>query len=261
MTIWVDGELLAGNDVPRSRAFAPFETMGAHSGAVPLWDRHLARLRGTAERLGLAFEPGGELRAAATDVLLKNGHADGVLRLALVTDDAGERPPRTVLAARARSPIRTVKLLPTVAERPADAPPADVKAEPRRFYDLVRNQAQDGGADDGIVVGADGALLETALGNLWLRLGGVWCTPPLDGRVLPGVARALLLERAPAAGLRVEQRPVTLADLYSAEAVAHSNAVYGPRPACLVGETPAVGIVDGELGAVWRAAVAAAPGH
>jgi para-aminobenzoate synthetase/4-amino-4-deoxychorismate lyase len=89
---------------------------------------------------------------------------------------------------------------------------------------------------------------------LWLRIDGTWRTPPLDGRILPGIARAVLLERAAASGLPVAEVPLTLADLHQAQAVAHSNAVYGPRPACLVGERAAVEIVDSELGALWRQA-------
>lgn len=251
MTIWIDGELQGGSTVPRSKQFAPFETMGARGGDLPLWSRHLDRLTATAGRLGLAFAPTPELRAAASEVLLKNGHADDVLRLSLVPD--GSRV-QVVLSSRQRSPIRTVKLLPTIVERPDGAPPGDVKAEPRRFYDQVRQQAQDGEADDGIVVGLDGAVLETALGNLWLRLDGTWVTPTLDGRVLPGVARALLLEEFRKAGGGCDERQVDLADLHAAEAVAHSNAVYGPRPACLLGEAAAVEIVDTELGALWRQA-------
>jgi len=253
MTIWVDGELLGGSRIIHSKTMAPFETMGAQHGSLPLWSRHVSRLTKTAERLGMPFEATPELRAAATEVLLTNGHSDDVLRLSLVPDDTGKQPvARVVLASRQRSPIKIVKLLPTVVERDPELPPADLKAEPRRFYDAVLQQAQDGEADDGIVIGLDGALFETALGNLWLRLGGTWCTPPLDGRVLPGIARAILLERAAKAGLAVEQRALSFADLHQASAMAHSNAVYGPRPACLVGEHAAVEIVDSELGRLWR---------
>lgn len=255
MAIWIDGKLLGGNDVPRSKATAPFETMGASGGTVALWSRHMQRLTATAERLGLPFEATPELRAAATEVLLKNGHTDDVLRLSLVpVDDAKGSAVQVVIASRSRSPIRSVRLLPTVVERDPELPPADIKAEPRRFYDAVLQQAQDGEADDGIVVGADGALLEAGLGNLWLRLDGTWTTPPLDGRVLPGIARAVLLERAAASGLSVAEQPLTFDDLHRAEAIAHSNAVYGPRPACLVGERAAVEIVDTELFALWRQA-------
>src|SRR5690606_28013096 len=158
MTIWIDGELLGGTDVPRTKAIAPFETMGAVQGTVPLWSQHLRRLQATAQRLGLRFEATPELRAAATEVLLANGHSDDVLRLSLVPS-AAERndgaldnlvTTRVVIASRQRSPIKTVKLLPTVVERDPDLPPADIKAEPRRFYDAVLQQAQDGEADDGI---------------------------------------------------------------------------------------------------------------
>lgn len=255
MTIWVDGKLHGGNDIPRSRAIAPFETMGATGGAVPLWSRHITRLSTTAQRLGLTFDATPEVRAGATEVLLKNGHTDDVLRLSLVPSEGEGAPARVVLASRKRSPVKVVKLLPTIAERAADAPPGDLKAEPRRFYDTVLQQAQDGEADDGVVVGLDGALLETALGNLWLRLDGTWVTPPLDGRVLPGVARALLLDHAAAGQVAVVEREVALADLHRAEAMAQSNAVYGPRPACLVGGHADVSLVDEELGSLWRSAM------
>ena len=256
MTVWIDGDLLGGDAVPRGDGFAPFETMGARGGDVPLWSRHLERLAASAARLEIAFEPAPALRAAAAEVLLKNGHADDVLRLSLVP--TGTRA-QVVLSSRRRSPIRVVKLLPTILERPGGAPPADVKAEPRRFYDLVRQQAQDGEADDGIVVGLDGALLETALGNLWLRLDGEWVTPALDGRVLPGVGRAVLLEAAAREGVPCCERALDFADLHRAEAVAHSNAVHGPRPACLVGERAEEEVVARELGELWRLATSPRP--
>lgn len=252
MIVWVDGALRGSAGAPRGEGVAPFETMGARGADAPLWPRHLARLSASAAALGIPFAPTPALRAAATDVLLKNGHAEDVLRLSL--EPVAGRV-HVVLASRSRSPVGTVQLLPTILARPAGAPPADVKAAPRRFYDLVRQQAQDGDADDGIVVGADGALLEAALGNLWMRLEGVWVTPPLDGRVLPGVARAVLLEAAAAAGAPFVERHLTFADLHAAEAIAHSNAVHGPRPACLVGDRAAVELVDAELGALWRGAL------
>ena len=72
MTVWVDGELRGGDAVPRSDGFAPFETMGARGGDVPLWSRHLARLGASAARLGLGFDQAPALRAAAAEVLLQH---------------------------------------------------------------------------------------------------------------------------------------------------------------------------------------------
>ncbi|MEC8652085.1 MAG: aminotransferase class IV, partial [Planctomycetota bacterium] len=129
MTIWVDGELLGGATVPRSSSVAPFETMGARGAEVPLWPRHVARLAATAARLGLTFTQTPELRGAASDVLLKNGHADDVLRLSLVP--SGGRA-QVVLSSRRRSPVRVVKLLPTILERPRGGPPGPPHGPPPR---------------------------------------------------------------------------------------------------------------------------------
>lgn len=251
MTAWVDGHFVAPEDVPKGTAVAPFETMGAVGGVVALWERHLARLRAAAVRLGLPFAPGAALLAGAGELLRQNGHADDVLRLCLLPHGGTTH---VVMTTRSRGPRRkSTLLLPTVVERLPIDPPGDLKAAPRRFYDAVLQQAQDGQADDGIVVGLDGAVLETAIANLWLRIDGRWVTPALDGRVLPGIARALLLERAAAAGLPVAERRCTFGDLERAEAIATSNAVHGPRAAQLLGSGPAaVAIVDSELGALWQ---------
>ena len=235
---------------------APYDLLDYDGPPTAPQDKWLSRNKGLArQRLkgdgGAAGAGAAELPAAAGEVLLKNGHADDVVRLSLVPVEGRAQ---VVLSSRTRSPIRVVKLLPTILERPEDAPPADVKAEPRRYYDEVRQQAQDGEADDGIVVGMDGALLETSFGNLWLRLDGVWTTPALDGRVLPGVGRGVLLEEAAAASLPCEERRLSLADLHRAEAVAHGNAVHGPRAACLLGERAASELVEAELGALWERA-------
>jgi branched-subunit amino acid aminotransferase/4-amino-4-deoxychorismate lyase len=143
VTAWVDGKVVADGELPRRAGVAPFETMGARGGGLPLWDRHLARLRGAVARLGLGWREPASLRAAALDLLRANDRADGVLRLAVVPTAHGVS---TALVVRAKSPVQVVKLLPTVVERPADAPPGDLKAEPRGYYDEVRQQAQDASA-------------------------------------------------------------------------------------------------------------------
>jgi para-aminobenzoate synthetase/4-amino-4-deoxychorismate lyase len=258
MTAWMDGVFVGDSAVPmaKSKAPGPFETMGAVRGDLPLWRYHIARLASAAARLGLPFTEDTKLRAAAVEVLLHGNHTDDVLRLALVPDGAVVH---TVLQSRARGPrFSSLKLLPTVVQPPAAGPPRDLKVWPRPYYDAVRQQAQDGGADDGVVVDPDGSVLETAIGNLWLRLDGRWVTPPLDGRVLPGIARAVLLRQAAKHGLPVEERRVDLGDLHRAEALARSNAVWGPLPAVLLGSRsgalahrPTVGHVDTELAPLW----------
>ncbi|MBK8097016.1 MAG: aminotransferase class IV [Planctomycetes bacterium] len=249
---WIDGQFVGGSDVVQPGAVvAPFETMGARAGVLPLWEHHLRRLGAACARLRIPFAPPPTLVAAAAELLARNGHDDDVLRLHVIP---GSATPSVVMTTRARGPQRTVQLLPCITRRPDDAPPADLKATPRTFYDAVLREAQDGGADDGIVLADDGALLETAIGNLWLLLDGAWTTPPLDGRTLPGIARGLLLTAMTAAGERVAERRCDLADLHRATALAVSSAVHGPRAAGLLGQRP-VGKPDTALHRVWQRAL------
>lgn len=257
MNVWIDGRFVASTDLPPLRAgsVAPFETMGAREGLVPLWDLHLARIAAAAADLGLPFPAATELRGAAFELLARNDHADDVLRLSLLV---GSATTHVVLESRARGPHGVVRLVPTVVERLPGDPERRHKLAPRRFYDRVRQQAQDAGADDGLVVAEDGAILETSIANLWLRVDGGWVTPPLDGRILPGIARGLLLRQAAAHGLPIAQHAVTFADLHRADALAVSNAVHGPRPATLLGASANSDAVARELAPLWAAGVAAA---
>ncbi|MGE3174706.1 MAG: aminotransferase class IV [Planctomycetota bacterium] len=244
--VWIDGAFVdGGRGATRGGAddgVALFETMGVWRGDLPLWERHVARLRGGLLRLGVAHvgDDDASLRRAA-DELLRHNAGDDVVRLCCRPRPRGHSRELTT-RRRADSPWAAgeggdgvVRLLPTVARRAPGEPPADLKAEPRGFYDAVLREARAGTAADGVVLGDDGAVLETALGTLWLHLDAVWTTPALDGRVLPGVARGLLLERARAAGVPVAERRCDLGDLHRADALCVSNAVFGVRPAALVG--------------------------
>ncbi|MCA8942296.1 MAG: aminotransferase class IV, partial [Planctomycetes bacterium] len=89
-----------------------------------------------------------------------------------------------------------------------------------------------------------GDVLETAVGNVFFELDGELTTPRLDGRVLPGIARAWLLERA-----SVVERRVSVDEIDRATACLVTNAVHGPRPAELSGfSAPA----SGSLADRWR---------
>ena len=80
-----------------------------------------------------------------------------------------------------------------------------------------------------LVVDLDGDVLETAAANVWALENGTLTTPPDDGRLLPGVTRARLLQAFPYA----REAPLSLHDLDAADAVLLTSSVRLVTPAGL----------------------------
>ncbi|MGD9737595.1 MAG: aminotransferase class IV [Solirubrobacterales bacterium] len=82
-----------------------------------------------------------------------------------------------------------------------------------------------------LLIGADGTVLEAARANVFAVLDGVLTTPPLDGRILPGTARAATVELAGELGIEVAARPLRTEDLRRSGEVFLTSSVRGIRPA------------------------------
>ena len=86
-----------------------------------------------------------------------------------------------------------------------------------------------------LLVDSDGTVLEGAWGSLWLLDGDALITPPADGRILPGVTRALLLELAPALGYHAHVQPIALDRARRAPVSFMTSAIRLAVPATLSG--------------------------
>ena len=84
--------------------------------------------------------------------------------------------------------------------------------------------------DDVLVVDVDGSVLETGRAAVALVLDDGVHVPPLDGRILPGTARARLLDDLAARGVPVHQRRLSLADVRAASELFAVNALRGVVP-------------------------------
>jgi len=136
---------------------------------------------------------------------------------------------------------------------PLDQPPAQVSLRPaviegglgahkwldrRLLADLSRSMALQPG-EQLLIEDADGDVLETDRANIFAVIGGMLHTPPADGRLLPGVARAAVLRAARRAGLGVSVTPISRAQLLAASEVFVTNAVHGARPVRSLADSPA----------------------
>jgi para-aminobenzoate synthetase / 4-amino-4-deoxychorismate lyase len=95
---------------------------------------------------------------------------------------------------------------------------------------LERKEAELGEAVP-LLVGADGDVLEAGRANVFAVIDGALATPPLDGRILPGTARAATVELAGALGIEVAARPLRADDLQRCGEVFLTSSVRGIRPA------------------------------
>jgi 4-amino-4-deoxychorismate lyase len=73
------------------------------------------------------------------------------------------------------------------------------------------------GADDAVLVGLGGELLEAPTASLWWRTGQTLHTPSLDLGILAGITRAVLRDLAPTLGLKVLEGVFTAEDLAAAD--------------------------------------------
>lgn len=231
-----DAPVLTADDAALARGLAAFETIRVYAGRVFALDEHLARLRGSAERLGLPDVADGDLRDLVADALAASGLAEAGLRLywtggrqgAGATAIATVTPvPSDTEALRSRG-LRVASLELGVDREVRVRSPwllAGVKSTSYAVHVAALAEAARRGADDALLLATDGTVLEGATSNVWWRRGGVLRTPGLETGILAGVTRAHLLRLAPGVGYRVEEGAWPLDEVLCADEVILSSSV------------------------------------
>jgi branched-chain amino acid aminotransferase len=82
---------------------------------------------------------------------------------------------------------------------------------------FAKDQAEEVGADEAIMLGDNGEVAEGSGCNLFIVRDGVLITPPVTGDVLEGITRRSLLKVAEDAGIPTEQRSIDRSELYIAD--------------------------------------------
>lgn len=80
-----------------------------------------------------------------------------------------------------------------------------------------------------LLVDADGTALEASRGSLFTAGNGWLATPPIDGRILPSIARRQAIEVARAEGIEAREEPLAVDDLRRGE-VFLAGSVRGVEP-------------------------------
>jgi para-aminobenzoate synthetase/4-amino-4-deoxychorismate lyase len=200
------------------------ETLRLDGGIVARLDRHMRRLRGSADYFGFAEVPRAieEVHAGIADQASRN--PTGLHRLRVILRPDGSHAV-TVHPHSIDARPRALKL----SALPVDSSDRHLyhKLADRTFY--TDRQAEAGDADDVILINERGELTETTIGNLVLELEGRRVTPALDSGLLPGVFRETLLSAG-----EIEEAVLYPADLQRATGVWMINSLREWVP-CVLG--------------------------
>ncbi len=209
------------------RASAPFallETLRLEQGALRHLDAHLARMARSARHFRFPWDERG-LRDALE--ALASAHAEGVLRVRVELDALG----RWRLEAHPFTPRRPddppVRLA-LAARALAEAHGEFVahKTTRRGHYDAFA--PEDPRLFDTVLFDEEGELTECTRGNVAMRIGGRWVTPPRSSGLLEGVERASAI-----ASGRLVEAVVRLEDVPRVEGWWFLNSLRGIVPATL----------------------------
>ena len=250
-------------DLALVRGDAVFEALRVYAGRPFRLREHLDRLAASAAAVALPL-PGGLAELAARAVA-EAGDGDAVLRLICTRGreespavPAGDGGPAafaicTELPASfeddRRRGLRLV-LLTTAADPLVRAASPwllpGVKSISYATNMAAQRAARARGADDAVLVGLGGELLEAPTANLWWRSGQTLFTPSLDLGILAGITRAVLCDLAPGLGLKVLAGVFTAEDVGAADEAFLSSSTREVMPVIELDGTP---IGDGRPGA------------
>ena len=226
-----------------------FETMRAYNGYIFRLDRHLARLRRSAQSLSLTHsivnmvEAKQSLEAACMETLEANKLKDARLRLTISAGEGDMTPdpstcssPTVLVTAQNLVPLPPekyesgFKAVLSSLRRNSQSPLSRLKSACYMESILARMAAKTAGCDEAILLNERGYLAEGSTSNIFLMSNGELITPSLESGVLPGIIREAVLEIARASNIKTMERRVELRELIEAEEAFVTNSILELMP-------------------------------
>ena len=269
-----------GHLVPRAEAklspfdhgflygYGLFETMRAYEGHIFRLDRHLTRLRCSAESLGLRSKLDAfDLENACVETLQANKLKDARVRLTITAGEGDMTPDlntcsnlTVLVAARNFVPLpperyeQGFKAALSFLRRDSQSPLSRLKCTCYVSNILARMEAKAAGCDEAIMLNELGYIAEGSTANIFLVSEGELSTPSLESGILPGITREVVLEIARDLNIKTVERQVELGELSRAEEAFVTNSIIEVMPLTRLNGEP---IGTGKPGKLTRNLMAA----
>jgi len=217
-----------------------FETLAVQDGRIRRLDLHLDRLREGCARLHLPMPDEALVRRELGQAA--EGEARAVLKLMLTRGPGGRgyRPPEppsvTRMVFRHAWPdypadwnTEGIELRVCATRLAVGSPLAGLKHLNRLEQVLARAEWSEGAAE-GLMLDADGHVIEGTMTNVFASRQGLLVTPALDQAGVAGVTRRHILESAQQAGIGVGLRRLSLDEFLDSEEIFVCNSIAGVWP-------------------------------
>ena len=206
-----------------------FEGIRAYHGRVFRLERHIDRLFDSAKAIRLEIpQTHAEVCALVVETCRRNGISDGYIRL-VVTRGPGDlgidprRCPRAELIVIARqltmyaAAAKGIRVVTSTFRRNApDATSPSIKSLNYLNNILARIEANDRGADEALMLDGQGYVAEATVDNLFIVTEQALLTPPTATN-LKGITRDTILDLAASLGIKADEKPFTLFDVWTSK--------------------------------------------
>jgi len=219
---------LSAGQVGLLNGWGVFSTIRVYDGVMFAWERHWDRMHIDAGRLRVPFPPDQDWLAQRLHRLMEANQAwNATLRVAVIRNRGGmfegPGPMREYDVVAFTADVHrwgsSVKLGLIPNARHAASEFAGTKnlswSDNLAWYERAHEQ----GLDEVVLLNERGEVAECTSANIFAAQGGQVWTPPIDSGCLPGVTRALLLEKIRVPGLRVAEKTLLPADLEAADEI------------------------------------------
>jgi len=265
--VYLNGQFISGESAAVSidnggwlHGAGLFETIRAENRHAFRLARHLDRMCASAARLLAPV-----VRAALPDqsvigkLMQANELTDARIRVTLTAgsmqaDAASHESPLTLCATAA--PLESYPaelydrgvtvLISRYRQSPYD-PLAGHKTTSHFSRLLALAEAQVANCNEALWFTPENLLAEGSISNVFIVKSGKVITPPLDTPVLPGIARAVVLEICASEGIRTEMQPVTIDNLLDADEVFLTNVIMQVMPVCRIEQRDIAGGAPGPI--------------
>ncbi len=254
-----------------------WEGIRLHHGQFAFLDRHLDRLFAASRAVDLDIGTRSDIEQALRTTVDRNGMIDDVhVRLMITRGDKrtpSQHPsncvggPNVVIIAEHKRADPTVTdegislFTSTVRRPPPDTLDQRLNCHSKLHEVVALIQATRAGADEALMLDPTGAVATCNATNFFVVLRDeLWTSTGQYN--LPGITRAVVLERSRAAGIPTHEAPFTLGDVYGADEAFVTGTFGGITPVReidgrAIGDGRVPGPVTAQLATLYRGAVQA----